>query len=70
MISLLFSQTTIEYLSSFPSDEDDSPKMSIFSYNNHTYYTYHLNKIDVTTEKGNTYPLKEALEGGHITLED
>ena len=50
--------------------EDDSPKMSVFSYNNHTYYTYHLNKIDVTTEKGNTYPLKEALEGGHITLED
>ncbi len=49
--------------------EDDSEKKSIFTHDSHEYYTYHLREVKLTKD-GTTYSLKDALEGGHVTLDD
>ena len=50
--------------------EDKSPKMSIFSHNNHNYYTYNLSEVNIDIKDDATYTLKDALEGGHVKLDE
>lgn len=50
---------------------DNSPKMSVFSHNNHNYYTYNLSEVTVTMrDDEKSYALKDALQEGHVTLDE
>lgn len=50
--------------------ENTSPKTSIFTYEQKEYFTYNLNEVEITLKNKEKYSLKDAIQGGHITLDE